>query len=705
MGKHKHRSPSPKHRHRSKSPSRLDYRELDAAIFGIEPPRKHKKKKSKSRSPEISRRRQKSRDRSRSRDRKKKEPRSSSSDSDSQDDKKKKKPPRTAEEHLAAIQRMKEAKKMEKEKMKAMETPEQKRARRLAKKEAKELKRKKQSGWDEEYMGYSNVDNPFGDPNLLDTFVWSKKHEAGGMGQPEMLLHSMQKKKQEETRNELEKVKRRRQEREREREEREREMEMIQRDKESEYYKEWEKQEDRFHLEQALLRSKIRIQNGRAKPIDLLAKYISAEQDELAIEMHEPYTYLNGLTINDLEDLVEDIKVYLELHIANQESYWKDITIICEEELAKLKRLDPTYHKRESNRREGINQAVSQDVSVVFKGKTYSQLQLLEKSIKEKLKGGEGIDVGYWESLLSQLRAFMARARLRERHQEVLKQKLAQLKEEQGVEGGGVLALAAGGAEVATPSKEETPETEGGKGETSKDEESEKPEEPDDEEVVLSMEDLEEAAYNDYEAGSYTPPRINDPDKMLELQAYVITEEDDQKKLEMARGKMRATGSGRLDSTEDTLMKKAMEGMNDDDWNFGSEMSVDNKTYMWSDKYRPRKPRYFNRVHTGFEWNKYNQTHYDYDNPPPKIVQGYKFNIFYPDLIDKTATPQYTITPIPDTTDFATLRFAAGPPYEDIAFKIVSREWEYSYKHGFKCQFQNGIFQLWFHFKRYRYRR
>ena len=32
-------------------------------------------------------------------------------------------------------------------------------------------------------------------------------------------------------------------------------------------------------------------------------------------------------------------------------------------------------------------------------------------------------------------------------------------------------------------------------------------------------------------------------------------------------------------------------------------------------------PRYFNRVHTGFEWNKYNQTHYDFDNPPPKIVQ------------------------------------------------------------------------------------
>ena len=29
-----------------------------------------------------------------------------------------------------------------------------------------------------------------------------------------------------------------------------------------------------------------------AKPIDLLAKYISAEDDDLAVEMHEPYTYL-----------------------------------------------------------------------------------------------------------------------------------------------------------------------------------------------------------------------------------------------------------------------------------------------------------------------------------------------------------------------------------------------------------------------------
>ena len=45
---------------------------------------------------------------------------------------------------------------------------------------------------------------------------------------------------------------------------------------------------------------------------------------------------------------------------------------------------------------------------------------------------------------------------------------------------------------------------------------------------------------------------------------------------------------------------------------FNLEENLPNPTtYNWEDKYRPRKPRYFNRVHTGYEWNKYNQTHYE----------------------------------------------------------------------------------------------
>ena len=66
--------------------------------------------------------------------------------------------------------------------------------------------------------------------------------------------------------------------------------------------------------------------------------------------------------------------------------------------------------------------------------------------------------------------------------------------------------------------------------------------------------------------------------------------------------------------------------------------------------------------------------------------------------------PSYGLEPC-DTKDYAILRISAGPPYEDIAFKIVNREWAYGRKKGFRCSFDRGILQLYFNFQRYRYRR
>jgi len=64
------------------------------------------------------------------------------------------------------------------------------------------------------------------------------------------------------------------------------------------------------------------------------------------------------------------------------------------------------------DRREGINTAVTIDVQTVFKGKTYSQLQALHLNIETKIRaGGSNLDVGYWESLLQQVRVYMSRAR------------------------------------------------------------------------------------------------------------------------------------------------------------------------------------------------------------------------------------------------------------------------------------------------------
>ncbi|GFO45316.1 Cactin-like [Plakobranchus ocellatus] len=686
----KHKSSSRSHHHKKRSKGRHESDESDSRDSGSP-------SRSRSRSPARYKKHSRRRSRSSSRSRRKS-------------------PTRIIEDLQNDNIRKATDKKAEKELLKALETPEEKRARRLAKKEAKERKRKEQMGWDKDYLGYTNVDNPFGDEHLLDTFVWTKKLEKEGIRDLSAeQIQALSRSKMLHNKVELEKVKKRRLEREREQEEREKEREMLQREKEADYFQAWEKQEDGFHLNQAKLRSTIRIKDGRAKPIDLLAKYISAEDDELAVEMHEPYTYLYGLTIQDLEDLLEDIKVYLELEEGKNADYWRDIITVTQDELAKLRKLDTNSREYVGDRRDGINQAVTSEIGDVFKGKTTNQLKLLEKQIKSKLNGGEGIDIGYWESLLQQLKAYKARTRLRERHQDVLRQKLHKFKREQGIEpdpplfpvikeehddSNSLPSSTSASPKPGTSQDSNERDDDSGKDKKIAGSDSEVEEEEEEEkEVAMTEEDIQEL---EYVKGGYSPRLFQAAD--LTIDSVIYDEADDEKKLALARKQVITTGRVKTDG-ETEFEKKAREGMDLDEAQFSVELNLEQQSFLWSDKYRPRKPRFFNRVHTGFEWNKYNQTHYDIDNPPPKIVQGYKFNIFYPDLIDKAKTPEYFVTPLEGSKDFAMLRFHAGPPYEDIAFKIVNREWEYSYKRGFRCQFHNNIFQLWFHFKRYRYRR
>ncbi|KHN88957.1 Cactin [Toxocara canis] len=349
-------------------------------------------------------------------------------------------------------------------------------------------------------------------------------------------------------------------------------------------------------------------------------------------------------------------------------------------------------------------------------GKSLDDLAHLESQVNKKIHGGEeGTDVAYWESLLGHLHVHMAKARIRQRHGQMLQFKLKKIKEEQmwetdkhehkiglaGKQTGaeGLLkseGLSASGSKARCDLSLVLDELEAA-----------------DEEIqeqkwrLLSEEEMEVITLEIYERGRYSPTYGDEKQAMPGIE--ILDEADDRRKREaMIRDADRnaeASSSGTaLTAKEREMEAIARKGMDKDEASFAVEAPLEAQTFLWSEKYRPRKPRYFNRVHTGFEWNKYNQTHYDMDNPPPKIVQGYRFNIFYPDLLDVTQTPTFTVTPC-DDPDFAVLRFHAGPPYEDIAFKCVNREWEISHKHGYKCQFANGIFQLWFFFKRYRYRR
>lgn len=167
-----------------------------------------------------------------------------------------------------------------------------------------------------------------------------------------------------------------------------------------------------------------------------------------------------------------------------------------------------------------------------------------------------------------------------------------------------------------------------------------------------------------------------------------------------------AVSSSAGDNANDTgnASPDAQEGDTEEALAENDEIDLSGKSFGWADKYKPRKPRYFNRVKTGWDWNKYNQTHYDHDNPPPKVVQGYKFSIFYPDLIDKTKTPQFFIEPA-DSPEFCIIRFHGGAPYEDIAFKILNKEWARTKKRGFKCTFDRGVLTLFFNFSTHWYRR
>jgi len=169
--------------------------------------------------------------------------------------------------------------------------------------------------------------------------------------------------------------------------------------------------------------------------------------------------------------------------------------------------------------------------------------------------------------------------------------------------------------------------------------------------------------------------------------------------------------------------REVSRGLRDNEELVTTEVPVETKHIdRWPSNIKPRKPRYFCRLTLGYEWNKYNQTHYDADNPPPRVVQGYRFNIFYPDLMPRedgvVRAPTYKIereggrkrgemlAPAGED-DTCVIRFTSGPPYEDIAFRIVDKEWDYSAKRerGFRSSFDKGVLTLHFMFKKIYYRK
>jgi hypothetical protein len=489
---------------------------------------------------------------------------------------------------------------------------------------------------------------------------------------------------------------------------------------EDEQTRKWVSEEDSFVLKQAKKKANIRVREGRAKPIDWLAVILRVidpdrdlldddEEEEVQHEIVDPEGVFEGLNDTQLGELDNEIGSYLALETNKKnQDYWKTMQIICNDRRQKLKPVGP------EGRAVG---SVASDVDKLLGPKTYDQLEALEKQIRVKLRSNEPIDVDYWEQLLRSLLIWKAKAKLKKVYQSVLDSRLESLRKQQQEEATGVQLrlqeIVAGALNVPEEGNEKSS-------------------------LPACVLDISQRQ----------PPFLysqqNDPEPLLKLHsedraAEVIDETKFIQKIVAERRKVLKLGyiplrqqgpeksTGTLNkvvsnsvvglappgtqrfsaiinedfsqATKALYEREVARGVDEDEEIFTGEEAVTSiSTPQWADKYRPRKPRYFNRVQMGYEWNKYNQTHYDHDNPPPKVVQGYKFNIFYPDLIDKAKAPTFKIirgrrrgesfAPAGEE-DTCLIRFIAGPPYEDIAFRIVDKEWDYSAKRdrGFKSSF------------------
>ncbi|TGJ81268.1 hypothetical protein E0Z10_g7491 [Xylaria hypoxylon] len=406
--------------------------------------------------------------------------------------------------------------------------------------------------------------------------------------------------------------------------------------------------EDKFVLKQSKKKADIRVREGRAKPIDLLAfnlRYVDTDRDvyddndaDMQIDVPAPVAVIEALDESEASELDAEITSYhtLETNARNRE-YWTALRTLLTDHRLRLKPMGPEAR---------VVSAVTSDVDRILGPKSFEQLEKLEGQIQAKLRSDEVMDTDYWEQLLKSLQVYKAKARLKKIYDAIRDKQLELLAETDpetaaGLADGNTTAQAALKDQPAVPAAVSRP----------------KP-------PIFSSSSANNA-----------PP-----------------------------GTARFASSANEDFSQATKAlyeREVARGVNEDEEIFTAEESVAGMTKpQWADKYRPRKPRYFNRVQMGYEWNKYNQTHYDHDNPPPKVVQGYKFNIFYPDLIDKTKAPTFKIirehgrrkgeslAPAGEE-DTCLIRFIAGPPYEDIAFRIVDREWDYSAKkdRGFKSSF------------------
>ncbi|CAK9081041.1 Cactin [Durusdinium trenchii] len=149
----------------------------------------------------------------------------------------------------------------------------------------------------------------FGDSTLTQKFTWKKKNEylqAAGL-EPGL-------------------VKKRRDEREVERQLLE--QQRLEHDKElhDEEYGEWLTKEEKFHLDNAKARTQLRIEQGRERPLDLVAKALMIAEGEQFEEMtildKPPHQLFVNMSIEEVEDIMDEVNTFVRID-AQHRDFWQ----------------------------------------------------------------------------------------------------------------------------------------------------------------------------------------------------------------------------------------------------------------------------------------------------------------------------------------------------------------------------------------------
>lgn len=533
--------------------------------------------------------------------------------------------------------------------------------------------------------GYNNEVNPFNDDQLTEKFVWKKNKRRKAHHNDEDGQLAQQRAQEEIKRLKEKRLRREIEQRaiEEQRLERERQIELQNR-KES---------DEEFILKQLQLKSEIRLKEGKATSIDLivcglktivmLKAYQEQESSEIKKEnltdtiaivkdddqimdinrielsaipvpltkVIPPNEFLPKLKADRLKEIIDEIDAHVQLDYHFGNSYWKAFKQLAHNELAKR---ELTMEMRSLN----MHEEVEEELETLFEGKTLQELETMEEEMNQEMRDDPDADIDFFESTLKKLASEKDKLFILSVHSK-MDEAIQWIIQERG--------------EQIEQVKEDAP--------------------LDLKQKSQKSSDIPYTTDRRYYINNYA---AEDPKHQLHhyhqrrrVQQLAIAPYrelfDNQRMKDLM-----------LEETMVKIAKKSMkhiEPMNDDFEIESRHLNVTN--------YEPIKPNYICGAIVGVEWTTYTRTHYDNEsNPPPKTIQGYRFNIFYPDLFDTSVIPKYKVLK-GKTRDEQTIVFTAGAPYKDIAFTIQDRgQWGKSPKFGFVYSINKGLLQLYFRFKR-----